>query len=96
MHLERDSSDRIFAALECPATDYGRVVSAIVDRFQLEPAGARIEGLDHVFQDFVVGNSRISLEWDNWMGFQVVAKSRDSESLVEKIAAFLESDMPSA
>jgi hypothetical protein len=48
-----------------------------------------VDGGDVVFQDFGNGEARVALEWDNWMGFQVVARSVESEPLVAAIAAFL-------
>lgn len=95
MKLRRDSSKRLIAALEVEAARYGRLVTQVADRFGLEPLGPQVRGLDAVFQEFGRGDLHVSLDWDNWMGFQVVAKSTESEALVEMIAGFLPTAEPS-
>ena len=90
MKLHRDSSNRLTASLESEQSAYGAFVDRVVRRFELTPAGSKVVGSDEVFQDFGCGDLMVSLEWDNWMGCQVVAKTPESETLVEAIARFIE------
>lgn len=89
MKLHRDASNRLTASCDVEAASYRGFVERIVREFRLAPLGERVDGLDEVFQDFAHGDARVALEWDHWMGFQVVAKSAAAEPLVEAIAAFL-------
>jgi hypothetical protein len=61
-----------------------------VETFNLAPHAALVtNGWDIVFQDFRRGEQVVGLEWDNWTGFTVVAKTPASEPLVQDIAAWL-------
>jgi hypothetical protein len=64
--------------------------AALADAFQLVPANPLItDGMDVVFRDYLRDEQLVEIAWDNWMGFSVVAKSPDSESLVREIGDFL-------
>jgi hypothetical protein len=90
--LHRDASNRLFASFDAEASSYGRLVARVSDEFGLQALGSRIEGLEEIFQDYAQGGLKVGLEWDVWMGFQVVAKSPESEALVTAIARFLAND----
>lgn len=90
MNEHRDNSDRLtidFHSIE--AGSYKKITSEIVTHFSLEVAGAKTSGLDEVFQDFKRGNEVIGLEWDNWSGYIVNAKTKNAESLVREIACYI-------
>lgn len=90
MKLHRDASGRLSASLEVEASAFRGLVARVAERFELVPAGPATVGLDVAFREYAAGPHRVSLEWDIWMGFQVVALSPDSEALVERIAGFLD------
>jgi len=90
MNEHRDNSDRLtidFHNIE--AALYSKITSEIVTQFNLEIASAKTTGLDEVFQDFKRGNEVVSLEWDNWSGYIVNAKSKKAEPLVHEIAGYI-------
>jgi hypothetical protein len=86
----RDASGRLnFGMFKSPAETYFAVCDAIVARFHLAPHGGMVAGGEVVFQDFCHEEQIIGLEWDIWMGFMVVAKSKTSEGLVRSIGFWL-------
>ncbi|MDF1781440.1 MAG: hypothetical protein P1U67_09110 [Alcanivoracaceae bacterium] len=91
MNEHRDASKRLtfdFSSIEFGS--YGKITKAIVAEFGLRPAGEKTRGLDEVFQDFKVGDEVIGLEWDNWSGYIVNAKSKTAESLAREIAGYID------
>ena len=72
-----------------PSAKYGSVTSSSVEKFALVPAGPKTDGLDEVFQDFKLDSAVVGLEWDNWSGYIVVAKSKNAEPLAKEIAAYV-------
>lgn len=88
-HFWRDASGRLtFDLPGIEAADYPAVSRALIDAFALSPRGSLIVGPDQMFADFCRGEQLVSLEWDIWMGFMVVAKTEASERLVREIAAW--------
>lgn len=90
MNEHRDNSDRLtidFQHIESGL--YKKITSNVVARFNLEFASTKISGLDEVFQDFKRGNDVIGLEWDNWSGYIVNAKTKTAEPLVREIAGYI-------
>ena len=87
----RDASGRLtFEMFRISIQSYPSICSAVVANFKLVPNNALItNGYDIVFQDYSCADQVVGLEWDNWTGFTVVAKSQGSESLVQDIAAWL-------
>lgn len=87
----RDASDRLtFEMFRVPADSYCAVRDALVDSFRLVPDNPLVtNGFDIVFQDFRRGELAVGLEWDNWSGFIVTAKTPESEPLVQEIASWL-------
>lgn len=87
----RDASGRLtFEMFKVPADSYWAVCGAAATTFHLTPNNALVtDGIDIVFQDYRRGEQIIGLEWDNWTGFTVVAKTTASESLVQEIAVWL-------
>ena len=86
----RDASQRLtFEMFELPADSYRAVCGEIVDGFGLVPDNELVNGWDVVFQDYRQGEQIVGLEWDNWSGFIVVAKTPSSEPLVQEIGAWL-------
>jgi hypothetical protein len=87
---QRDNSGRLvidFHHIE--AGMYSKATDDIVAKFGLEVAGEKMVGLDEVFQDFSRGEMVLSLEWDNWSGYTVNAKSSSAEQLVREIASYI-------
>ncbi len=89
MQFYRDASNRLTAWIDVDVASYNHLVARVVDRFGLSAASDRLVGFDEAFRDFRLGELLVGLEWDIWSGFQVVAKSPQSEPLVERIAQFL-------
>lgn len=89
MKLHRDASNRLTAAVDVDASRFTSLVAVVVEQFALAPVGAATVTMDVAFREYAVGQCRVSLEWDNWMGFQVVALSPDAEPLVVSIAEFV-------
>jgi hypothetical protein len=88
--FHRDASDRLtFDMAGVPADSYPAFCRGIAEKFQLRPVERGIAGLDEVFRDYGREGLVIGLEWDNWSGFTVVAKSPQAEQLVRQIAAYL-------
>ena len=74
---------------------YSKVTHDIVGKFGLEVAGEKTVGLDEVFQDFSRGDMVLSLEWDNWSGYIINAKSASAEQLVREIAGYINGNFSS-
>jgi hypothetical protein len=90
MRLWRDSSGRLtFDQPGVTAHDYPRLCRMIADAFELAPVGEIVIGMDQMFWDFKNGHLVVSLDWDIWMDFMVVAKSVASEPLVIDIAQWI-------
>ncbi len=90
MNEHRDASGRLtFDFDKIPSGKYSKVTKGIVSEFSLEVADSKTSGLDEVFQDFKIGNEVVGLEWDNWSGYIVNAKTKTAEPLVRKIAGYI-------
>lgn len=85
----RDSSQRLTFDLAISDQDYPAICRAIVDAFALTQVGQCIVGLEQMFCEWRHGESVISLDWDIWMNFMVVANSAESEPLVRDIATWI-------
>ena len=92
----RDASKRLtFTVDEIPANLYKEIVNRIKSKFDLKPLGKVISnGFDVAFRDYASGSMIVGLEWDNWSGFIVVAKSPESEPLVRLIGDWFEMIRP--
>lgn len=71
-------------------SQYSKVTRQVKQEFDLSACSDKTKGLDVVFQDFGSGSTLIALEWDNWLGFIVCAKSKESEPLARQIAAYIQ------
>lgn len=90
MNEHRDASNRLtYDFNEIDAGSYSQVTKAVVGNFKLEPANKITRGLDQIFQDFKQGSRVIGLEWDNWSGYIVSTKTKESESLAKEIANYI-------
>jgi hypothetical protein len=90
--LWRDSSGRLtFDLPRVASTDYPAVCRSIADAFGLTPVGDIIIGPEQMFWDIGRGGQVVSLDWDIWMDFMVMAKSEASEPLLQDIATWLSS-----
>lgn len=88
--FSRDANNRLcFEMFDVDSLDYPSCVARIVAQFSLKPSGEMIVGLDQMFRDYNDGNSTVGLEWDNWLGFIVTAKTPDAETQVNFIGVFL-------
>jgi hypothetical protein len=87
----RDASERLtFGMFAVPADSYRAIYSDVAATFQLLPHDVMVtNGWNIVFQDYRRGEQVVGLEWDNWTGFCVGAKTPASEPLVQEIAAWL-------
>jgi hypothetical protein len=89
--FHRDASGRLtFEMFDVPADSYRAICNDLVAALRLVPIGTLVtDFLSIVFQDYRCGSQVVGLEWDNWSGFMVVAKTPESEPLVEAIAEWL-------
>jgi len=69
---------------------YSKVTRKVTQEFGLAACSDKIRGLDETFQDFGRGSAVIALEWDNWSGFIVCAKNKESESLARQVAEYVQ------
>jgi len=90
MNEHKDNSNRLsFDFDKIEGASYRKITDAVVSKYCLEVASKKIAGFDEVFQDFKKGNEVVGLEWDNWSGYTVVAKSTSAESLAREIAGYI-------
>ncbi len=90
MPAGRDNSGMLtFDFPDIPSAKYGSVTKSSVEKFSLQPSGPRTDGLDEIFQDYELDSAVVGLEWDNWSGYIVVAKSKMAEPLAKEIAAYV-------
>ncbi len=86
----RDASNRLtFEMFDVDSLDYAKLAARVVEKFNLTPSSELIIGLDEVIRDYTDGKRTVGLEWDNWSGFIVVAKTSTAEPLVNEIGAYL-------
>ena len=87
----RDASGRLtFELHRVDAKDYPAVCKLLVREFDLQPWGQLVDGWDVLFREFRARSGLVSIEWDNWTGFTVVAKNEGAEPAVKEMATFLE------
>jgi hypothetical protein len=89
--FHRDASGRLtFEMFSVPGDSYQAICNELVAALLLVPLGTPVSDfLSIVFQDYGRGSQVVGLEWDNWSGFIVVAKTPESEPLVHAIATWL-------
>lgn len=89
--FHRDASGRLsFEIFKIPGEAYFTICREVATALQLEPIGPLVTDFGSIlFQDYRRGSEVVGLEWDNWSGFIVVAKTPESEPLVEAIAEWL-------
>lgn len=92
----KDSTGRTTINFDSIESDmYSSITSAVVSRFRLEVVTKKVTGLNEIFQSFKLDNEIVSLEWDNWSGYAVSAKSKSAEPLGRKIAGYISSTFTS-
>jgi hypothetical protein len=69
---------------------YREVSDLIKNEFGLMKWGIAVVGLDVMFATYRKWNKKVGIEWDNWVGFTVIAQNKSAEPLVVKIANYLE------
>ncbi|MEX2497858.1 MAG: hypothetical protein WD397_03160 [Wenzhouxiangellaceae bacterium] len=88
----RDESNRATVAIEgCPLILYPYYSWRIKKKFSLKKHGKLLKSLDGRSQNYKVCGHLVSIEWDNWSGFSVVAVESGAEEIVSKIGRYLES-----
>ena len=87
----RDASGRLcFEMFLVPACSYDAVTQDIAAKFELVFHNSLVSSiLGYAFQDYRSGEHVVGLEWDNWTGFSVVAKTPESEVLLREIGSWL-------
>ncbi|MBX3416231.1 MAG: hypothetical protein KF851_01405 [Pirellulaceae bacterium] len=89
-HFHYDASNRLtHEVFDLESDRYPETCDRIVNKFDLRAVGELVIGFDEMFRDYTDGQNLVGLEWDNWSGFIVVAKSPGAEALVRSIAEFL-------
>ena len=90
MNKHRDCSNRLTYDFDQVASnDYHKITQSVVTEFNLVPHSELTQGLDETFQDFILNQSIVGLEWDIWSGYIVNAKNTEAEMLVDKIAKYI-------
>lgn len=88
--FHHDASDRLcFELYDAEAVDYPKLVSRIVDHFNLTSTSNFVVGLDQMFENYSDGQCSVGMDWDIWSGFIVTAHSKEAEPLVKAIGVFL-------
>ncbi len=96
MNEHRNASDQLtidFHSIE--ADMYELITEKVVSAFDLQPESSKTAGLDVVFQNFKVGSDIVGLEWDNWSGYIVNAKTSSAEPLAREIAGYISANFNS-
>lgn len=87
-----DFSGRLsFDFPDIKAADYSELCRNMAVAFDLCSVRELIIGPEQMFWDFRRGQQIIGLDWDIWLGFQVVAKTAGSEPLLRDIVDWLKS-----
>ena len=90
MYEYKDASDRLtIEFLKISAKEYVQITDVVVTKFTLTAIDERVLGLDVICQSFQCGENIIGLEWDNWSGYIVQAKTKSAEVLVRNIAKYI-------
>ncbi|MCL1044915.1 MULTISPECIES: hypothetical protein [Shewanella] len=90
MNMHRDCSNRLtYDFDQIASNDYHKITQSVVKEFNLISHSELTQGLDETFQDFILNQSIVGLEWDIWSGYIVNAKNTDAEALVDKIANYI-------
>jgi len=88
--MYRDFTNRLsqdFVSIN--SNEYTILTQKIIIFFGLTSHTNLVNGFDEIFQEFIVDNKIISLEWDNWSGYSVVAINSLAEDLLVDIIAFI-------
>jgi len=87
----RNAGGRLtFSMGRSSADSYRSICKEVVTEFGLvRKSGLITDFLAIVFQEYCRGEQIVGLEWDNWMGYTVVAHTAESESLVQDIGDWL-------
>jgi triphosphoribosyl-dephospho-CoA synthetase len=90
-HFWRTAAGRLaFSLSQAPADCYQSMCHAVATEFKLSPRpGLVTNTFDIVFRDYSRDRFVVSLEWDNWLGFTVVAQTPEAEPLIQEIGAWL-------
>ena len=89
--MYRDFSNRLSQDfLSINRDEYIVLTDKIVNNFKLISHTKLVNGIDEIFQEFKTDNKIVSLEWDNWSGYSVVAINSLAEDLLEDICKFIE------
>lgn len=90
MGFWRDGIGRLtFEPPGVESADYPAVCRELADHLGLAPEGEIIIGPEQMFWKFRRGEQVVSLDWDIWMQFMVMAPSEGSEPLLREIASWL-------
>ena len=88
--MARDCSNRhVLEILGIDRDEYNELLLKIITHFNLEPKENKITGYDEEFQDYILDKYVISLEYDIWVGFTIVAKNESSLILLNRIYIWL-------
>ena len=90
MNKHRDCSNRLtYDFDQIASNDYHKITQSVVKEFNLISHSVLTQGLDETFQEFILNQSIVGLEWDIWSGYIVNAKNTNAEALVDKIASYI-------
>lgn len=86
--IRRDASERLAVEIfDIPMEMYPSLCQEIALAFGLSHDGKLVtNGVDVAFMDFRSDLGAVEMAWDNWSGFIVTAKARESEPLIQQIS----------
>lgn len=91
MYRYLDASSRLNIEFEeIPYIQYNALSQSIIKHFELKTYSKKSIGFDEIFQEFKHKEAHISLEWDNYSGYTIVAHNTQSHILLQKIAHFIQ------
>ena len=91
MNESRNASNQLtFGFVNISSWSYRKITKAVVKDFNLQPIDKLVVGLDEKFQEFKSGELIVGLEWDNWSGYTINAKTQEAEFLLREIAKYID------
>lgn len=86
----RDNSNRLTVEVSnVHRFQYGYLAKKVAKKIGLEKSDDLTKGVEEVFCTYSLDGSSVSIEWDVWSGFSIVAIDPESEGLLNVIHAYL-------
>jgi len=86
----RDASKRLTVAIYgVKENNYSFLSLQIAKKFNLSPSEELIHSFSGIFQKYSDNKHLLSLDWDVWSGYMIVAEDKKSENLINEIYDWL-------